>query len=83
MQVDEIADHVKVRDLPPPGGEHFVAGGKAFQEQAAVGGAVALLDDVLVGANLSHFGDGVLQHLFFFVREPIALFEFADEGACH
>jgi hypothetical protein len=53
VQVDEVAGHMKGRDLALAIAEEVVAPGKALQQKRALGGTISLPEDVLAFAHHS------------------------------
>ena len=83
MQVHEVAEHVQRGDLAAAVGQDLVAGGEAFQHEAALGGAFALVDDVLVGIDVPNPDDGRLDNPSLLSRQRPALLKLADQGLQH
>jgi hypothetical protein len=70
---------VKGRDLALAVAKEIVAGGKAFQQKNALGGAIPLPDDVFTSGHHSWPDGSPLQQLSFLVGEAIKVLEFADQ----
>ena len=79
LQVRDVSRNVEREDLPPPALQHFVAAGEALKDQAALGWAVAIPNDVVIFPNVPHSHGQSDNCLPLFVREGRHAFEFHDK----
>src|SRR5687768_16822555 len=79
VQVHNVAGNVKRQDLPPAVLQELVAAREALQDCAAMEGAVAVEDDVLVGTDVSGGPEGADERLLLLLREGGEGFNLSDD----
>ena len=83
VQVHDVAGDVEGHDLAPAVLQQLVAAGEPLQDRAAMGGAVAVAHDVLVGADVPGRPDGALQGPRLVVGEGGEDLDLADHRMGH
>jgi hypothetical protein len=79
VEVDEVAGHMKGRNLTPAILQDVVAGGQARKEDGTLGGAVPLPHHVLTLCDRFLPGDSLGKKLPFPIREAVVLLKLGDK----